>query len=82
MSLRLASSLMSASYFLRTSVARRLAGAEAGQRRLLLEILRDGIKGFVHGLRVQFHPQQFFARGQIFNGDVHNIFRLSANRAG
>jgi hypothetical protein len=56
-------------------VARRLAGTEAGQRGLLLEILRDGVKDFVHGLRVHFHPQQFFARRQIFNGDVHNNSR-------
>ena len=52
--------------------ARRLARTEARQRGLFLEILRDGLEDFIHGLRVQFHPQQFFARGQIFNSDVHS----------
>jgi hypothetical protein len=67
--------------FFDDEVARCLAGPEAGQRRLLLIVLRDGVEGFVHGLRVQFHPQQFLARGQIFNGDVHNDFLLTS-RAG
>ena len=59
-------------------VARRLAGAEAGQRGLLLIILGDGIKDFVHGLRVHFHAEEFFARCQIFNGDIHNNSRLTS----
>ena len=60
--------------FLEHEGARRLARTEAGQRGLLLEILRYGVKGLIHGLRVQFHPQQFLARRQIFNGDIHNKF--------
>jgi hypothetical protein len=32
---------------------------------------------FVHGLRVHFHAEEFFARRQIFNGDVHN--KISQN---
>ena len=52
--------------------AGRLAGTEPGQRRLFLKVLRDRVKSFVHGLRVHFHPQQFFARSQIFDGDIHN----------
>ena len=62
-------------------LARRLARAEPGQRRLFLEILRDGVKGFVHGLRVHFHPHQFFARGQIFNGDIHKNSLVSEPRS-
>ena len=53
-------------------VARSLARTEARQRRLLLDVLRDGVKRRVHGGGVQFHPQQFFARGQIFNRYVHS----------
>ena len=65
---------MSALVFFDHHGARRLAGTEPRQRGLLLEILRDGIKDFVHGLRVQFHPQQFLARRQIFNGYVHSKY--------
>jgi hypothetical protein len=67
--------------FFEHEVARRLAGTEARQRGLLLKVLGDGVKGLVHGLRVHFHPQQFLARGQIFDGDVHNNSRWSASRA-
>ena len=62
-------------------LARRLAGAEAGQRRMLLKFLQHGIKGRVHVLRLDFHTHQFLAGGQIFNSHVHNrTFQLSPPR--
>ena len=62
-------------------VARRLAGAETRQRRLLLKILRDRREDLVHGLRVHFHPHQFFARGQLLYGHVHKNPLVSEPRS-
>ena len=64
--------------FLEDQLDRRFAGAEAGEIRLLLKVLRRGREGFVHRLRVHFHSHQFFARGQIFNRNVHK--NLSCSR--
>jgi hypothetical protein len=66
--------------FLDDQVARGLARAEPRQYGLLLEILGDGVKGRVNGSCVQFHPHELLARGQIFNGYVHNKNELNEPR--
>jgi hypothetical protein len=46
-----------------------------------LKFLCRVIEGLVHGLRVHFHPQQFSAWRQIFDGNIHNSFRWLESRA-
>jgi hypothetical protein len=48
-----------------------LAGPEAGQPGLVLEAGGDFREHGFNFFRFDFHPQQFFARPQIFNGHIH-----------
>ena len=72
MSFRLVSVLDVLLVFVQHHLARRLAGPETRQVGLALKILRHGLEGFIHLLRVHFHPHQFLARGQIFYRYIHN----------
>jgi len=57
-----------------------LPGRKPGSDACFLKVFRDSVESFVHSLRVHFHPQQFFARSQIFDSDIHNNPRWSASR--
>ena len=71
MSLRLVSSSMSLPYFRSTISRGALPGRNPGRLASRLKFLGHGLEGFIHLLRFDFHPHQFFARGQIFYRYIH-----------
>ena len=62
-------------------LARRFARPKPRQVGLAPKILRHGLEGFIHLLRLDFHPHELLARGQILYRHIHKqTFPLVAKK--